>query len=710
LIVKELKTDGIPDIGWNGSRPHSIFFGRLLAGAADTLLYRFGPRLYRFIGSQPYSDEVLIDGLSTSENPTYPDQYVVINNRIIWTNGVDRAQVISYDGNITPLGFDKAASTPMISGPTQPNFDEIPQYFPNSMGYSWKGRIGTPGDSLAGRDGSVLNGHWYYHFQYEDIHGNLSQFSPESEPASIGTNQADPFKSSKDDGSGLAEDSDKQVSQGVEIDDLTRRFLVRASGEAPDHTQAIHIFRTKDTLHNEKVPRFVTRVPGSKQFVYDDDNADSDLGREWEETVNVPVFRVACAHQGRLIIGNVHGNPGIVRRSEPGFAGTFLTNDYIYPDSEGAEVTALTSHNGVLIAFTESAVYAIGDDFAIPQPLSRGVGCVAPQSIQAKKDGTLIWLGRDGFYGMKALGDIVRVSSPIDRAFTDEVNHSRLHMASATIDTESGEYRCVLTPAGEVRNTLMFCFDGLYWRRQTLGVNIADMATTADWRRYTYAIGSDPRETDVEIKNSPNADLARVFVLDRQTTDWFGPPRRIRYRSAWMISAESGLVPTNVRTLYLGMLDAWNGEATVRLYKNGSWKPFKTMNDLLLVGTDDGSGVVNDVAASAIVGTSRVHDPRLFWRQIPVDIQNANSWAFEIELIGSPSPTPPTEADMILRETIALVDLFRDRDLGEAEYDRLSVSPETWELGRLRLAAFAFDTSIATKGTPLGRVPYRKDE
>lgn len=60
------------------------------------------------------------------------------------------------------------------------------------------------------------------------------------------------------------------------------------------------------------------------------------------------------------------------------------------------------------------------------------------------------------------------------------------------------------------------------------------------------------------------------------------------------------------------------------------------MKDVLLVGPDDGSDIVKDVAGSAVVGESSTRDPRLSWRQIPVDIQNANSWAFEIELIGSP--------------------------------------------------------------------------
>ena len=60
--------------------------------------------------------------------------------------------------------------------------------------------------------------------------------------------------------------------------------------------------------------------------------------------------------------------------------------------------------------------------------------------------------------------------------------------------------------------------------------------------------------------------------------------------------------------------------------------------------------------------------------------------------------------------------LFRDSDEARQELEKrivLSGSDESdfsWELGRLSIAAFAFDTSIATKGAPLGRVPFRQDK
>ena len=706
-----------------GVIPHSIFCANLLNGSAHMTLYRFGPELILFKGDLIDRDQVLAIGLSSVSNPRFPDQYVRIGNDIIWTNGIDRPKIIQFNGNIFDLGFDRSAETPDVSGPTQPDFDEISQYFPNSVGYSWPGRIGTPGDILAGREGALLSGTWTYYFQYEDLFGNLSPFSSASEPVAIHSNQADPFTSMTEDGK-VRGDGNKRGAQGTEIDDLTRRFLVRCGGDAPEQTVAIRIYRTADTKHVDNTPRFLARVPGSQQFTYDDNKSDSELGVPWTETIETPVFRVACSHQGRLIVGNLSGDPGAVRQSVPGLPGTFNKDEIIYPDAGGAEITGLVSHNGALIAFTENAAYQISSDFKSPQPISLGVGCVAPRSISALPDGTLMWLGRDGFYGMRRIGDIVRLSTPIDKAFKLDVNASRMHMAVSTIDAESKEYRCALAPSGDNENKLIFCYDGKYWRRQTLGIHIADMCGTKDWRQYTLAIGSDPRESSMSWRRSPSYEWqqgigSRVFVLNRQTTDYFGPPRRIRYRSSWIMAAENGLVPTNVRTLYVGLKDAWNGVATIRIYKNGSWKTVAEINDLLLVGPDDESNLVNDIAGSAKYDQSKVHNPRLFWRQVPVDLHNVNSWAFEIELIGFPGPFTVIDAsvaaDYMSKNIESFANLYDSKNEASAAYGSMFADSSDplhpgWELGRLRLAAFAFDTSIATLGAPLGRVPKRRDK
>lgn len=771
----------MPTYGVKSGLPQSIFSANLLNGSARTLLYRIGSRLYRFRGemtseiAEPSSnfltggplvpsseaispDEVILREISVDPDSKTLDQYVVINDKIIFFNGRDRAQVITYDGMVTPLGFDVPASTLSVSSPSQPDYEEATNYYPNSMGYSWQGRIGTPGDELSGTSAALLKGAWYYYVQYEDIHGNLSEFSAPSDPASIHTNQADPIKvfgvSNRNEtnptltvGNDGSSASATTLPIGTEIDDLTRRFLVRFSGELPEHAVACRIYRTADTFHKDSTPRLADRIPGSSQFLYDDNNADSDLGETWKELVSVPVFAVACAHQGRLIIGNVAGDTGIVRRSEPGFAGTFPKMDYIYPDSNGDSITALASHRGNLLAFTENSLYLIDDDFMEPQPLSNGIGCVAQKSIQSMRDGSLIWLASDGFYSLSVDGSISKISSSIQKIVDQELNSSQFFRAVSVVDPESNEYRCALPLKGQARNTIFFCFDGNYWRRQSYGLEIADVCAIKDHTKQVMFVGSDPRENRCHAVTPPNRlynptgglrtfNLSRVFVMNRQTTDYFGPPRRIRYRSAWLRSGDYGLVPTNVRNLYIGMLDAWEGKATVRLYRNGSWKPIATMHNVLLYGPDDESNVVVDSASKAIIGKSKVHDPRVFWRQIPVDIQNANSWAFEIELVGSPSPGPTpgvTNGEVLdllnsdnardieittdkvklsaSREAHAWRKLYRYDD-GIPAFNKAKNSKDghDWELGRLKIHAFAFDVSIATQGSPLARVPFREDK
>jgi hypothetical protein len=426
----------------------------------------------------------------------------------------------------------------------------------------------------------------------------------------------------------------------------------------------------------------------------------------WEETIRVPVFKLMCTHQGRLVIANTDGDPGIVRRSQVGFPGTFNKLDFIFPDSGGSEVTGIASHAGVLLAFTESSVYSL-EDFGMPRPLSQGIGCVAPNSIKALPSGLLVWLGRDGFYGMGPDGQIARVSQPIDRLMRNDINRGRLALATAEVDARTNEYRCALARAGSPLNTLMLCFDGQYWRRQELNLHIADMCRTDDFSQHLLAlcldytahasangaIGNpgtrDPVGLGYGRINEENLSktsaafgamfdepLTQLLVLDRETGDplYTPPPRTVTYRSTWFRADEAGLTPVHVRSLFIGMVDAWEGVATIRFFKNGSEKVIHEMNDLRLVGVDDESDIVKDVVGSALNESSQFHTPRLFWRQVPAGLENVSTWCFEIEVEQTPT------------------------------YD------ETDNVPRLEIVSFAFETSVASSGSPRGRIPFRADK
>tara|TARA_R110002012_G_scaffold18824_5_gene68769 strand:+ start:2851 stop:5043 length:2193 start_codon:yes stop_codon:yes gene_type:complete len=680
--------------------PRSIFHTQLLAGSAPMLLARFGSVLWRFMGGGTDNSfgpwKGLAFDLNDDDRAKFPDQYVVMNDKVIWTNGVNEAKVISYDNMVVPLGFSTAPGAPTAISPAQSTYTEAPRHVPNSLGYSWPGNIGTPGDTLDGRSGALLAGAWYYYTQYESVHGDLSPLSSPSNAAFISTMQADPYDA-----------TDERKNAGTELDDLTRAFLVEVSADAPEHTVAIRLYRTPDTRNVGINPQLIQRVAGASGFVYGDNRSDASLGSITEDVIAVPTFKLMCTHQGRLVIANTGGEPGIVRRSQAGFPGTFQKFEYVYPDSGGAEVTGVVSHAGMLLAFTETSVYSL-QDFGAPVPISKGIGCVAPSSIQAMPDGTLMWLGRDGFYALGSGGEIVHVSYPIQREMKHYLNPSRLRSATASVDAITGEYRCAIAPAGVNYNTLLWVFDGEYWRRQELGYHIADICQTDDWRQYNLFVG---QWFDNSFEQ-PLADTSNVYVMGREQPDWSIPRRRVAYQSAWIRGDDTALTPLNVRSIFLGMVDSFDGQVSITFYKNGSWEPVNTIDDIRTLGVDAGSNVVTDIAGSAVINTAKTHIPRLFWRQVPVDLRNVNTWAFKLELFqGATTPSKWTSSFDVTKfiETGAS-GTFALMPTGETPSTGMLREITPHESARLHLAAFAFDMSIATSGSPRGRIPHRKDK
>lgn len=627
---------------------HGIFHTTLLGGQMDLLLVRSGTKLFRHAGWQRGWEELYTGLTSDTRGGAFPDQFVVVSDKVVWTNGIDQPLIIDAHGNATPLGFNIAPSPPSVYGPGQ--FAATSFFYPNASGYSWRGDIGTPGDVLSGTQGAVLDGAWYYYAQFEDIYGNMSPPSPISNAAWIRTVQADPY-SPKAGGE----------TTGATIDDLTRQFFIRLTSTGPEHTVATHIFRTPDTRRASTKPRQLVRLAGREPSIFGDRHADSDLGDEMEMTVAVPTFRTMCVHEGRLVIANTPADPGIVRISEPGFAGTFLADNFSYPDVHGADVIAVASHMGMLLAFTEGAVYDITPDpqtgtLTTGRTLIQGIGCTAPRSISALYNGFLIFLGRDGFYSCDARGSIKLISDDIHKVLNYDMNTSKFRKAVSVVDPVSREYHCAVPIAGTPENRITFCYDGQNWRRHDFeSLSIDDITITEDYRQLVLFVG----KTIGSVNPAWN-----VFVKDRETANYEVPARTAYYRSGWFFGDETGSTFLHVRTLYLGMLDSWNDKFTIRFYRNNSWKPVIEMTDVLAIGVDDDSDVVRDVAGSAIIGQARVHEPRLFWRMVPVGLENAYSWAFEIE---AAYPT------------------------------------------RLNLASVAYDVSAASGGNNRGRVPLRAD-
>lgn len=638
-----------------GEVPAGIWTGSLV-GSDKTILTRYGNKLARYAGWMRENED-LRSGLTNETNPRFPDRFVQLGNKVIWTNGIDRALVTTHDGMTTYLGFDTIPASPFVQGPEQPTNgsgtttdSEFSSFFPNAFGFSWPGRIGTVGDASEGQQGSILASEHYYFLMMEDIHGNLSAPSPPSNPARIATIKAFPYNAGDGD--------DAENMPAFELDQLTKQFRVRGGGDATDeHCTGWRLYRTPDARNVGNTPQLVARFPSRRKVQFNDALSDSELGPVMPDLVPVPLFKCMCVHQGCLVIANMSGDPGLVRKSVAGLPGTFSRTEYLYVDSGGSEITGLASHGGRLLVFTEHAVFDCSD-FQRPTSIADGIGCVAPSSIAAHPSGRLIWLARDGFYALTSGGTLEKLSIGIDEVIYHEVNRSRMNLAVADIHNEGEEYICFLAPAGSARHTLGLVFDGQGWRRLDLGIHVTGMCRDKGNEQYLLLCGRDYGE-----------EHSGIFVYEHETMAYAGENKATAlYKSANLYGDELGLHPVHIHSLWVGMVDRSDAEATIRIYRNGEPTPYTTQAFRLMgpdgINADDTSAIYRDVLSRANVGTMQAHEHRLTWRKVDVNMPRCTTWRFEIEV------NFPAE---------------------------------------IEIAAFAFSLSIESRGNPLGMLPAKQD-
>jgi hypothetical protein len=107
------------------------------------------------------------------------------------------------------------------------------------------------------------------------------------------------------------------------------------------------------------------------------------------------------------------------------------------------------------------------------------------------------------------------------------------------------------------------------------------------------------------------------------------------------------------------MVDEVNESVDIDVFSNGSFAP-----DSDSPRTARAVGVqVEDLLGDLVLGTGKTHARRLFWRRVPIGLQSITTWAFTLK-----SQTP------------------------------------------FHIAAFAFQTSFATQGDELARIPMGEDE
>lgn len=600
-----------------------------LGGANDVLVIRAGSTLYRHAGwnrtweaiPTGANSDVGNGSLNTDDRQPFPDAMMALNGLIVWCNGIDRPRLIdcrsAYGSRLAYLGWDRIPSAPTGFGPSNSmdaaSDDDRPDTPPNWYGYSHNGRIGTIGDELQGQDGTLRAGCWFYAQQLVDDYGNVSPVSPLSNAVLVQTQGC-----GYDPPSGAGLTSAASYRRYNATDDLTRQFLVKGIEQAPTSAAYVRVARTRDTRHYSSELHTLVTIPGRGPICFPDNLPDGLLAAmpEVEDVVTMPSFRVCWEYQGRLCCANTSASPGTLWITESGRLGTILRQNVVDPDPTGAEITGGFGALGANYVFTSRSMFVVSiePDGLRAEPVSRTVGCVAPKSIVGMPDGSVVWLGRDGFYRFDGTRP-ERISDSIYPTIV-RINLGRAGRAVAEYDARNGEYLCAVPLDSHYGNDRILAYDPDQkgWREQDHGIHYRAMAVTNDHRFYFLAAGG--------INNSHD-----VFVLDHESRTFTPPTKTYQFSSVELRVDPTGRRRGNIPTLYLGFVEAETPlQATLTWYRDGRHDNPVTQA-VNLVDVDLGA---NQTWGTAVLGTTPFRTPKLFWRKADLGITDCSSFRFDL--------------------------------------------------------------------------------
>lgn len=583
-----------------------------LGGANQVVVFHSGNNLYVHEGwNRTFT--VVQSGLTYTPTATFPDAMVAINGRVIWSNGVDQPRVVdgttSYGRLCVPLGFDRPPGAPTVLCPN--SGAESTEGVSNYNGYAHVGDIGTV-QPFDGEDGALLAGRWKYCVLWEDIFGNLS---PASADASAWITNAS---------AGYLPSTSTDYKRLNHMDSLTRMFCVRGITPGDDHVAAIHVYRTLDQLNNtDREFYLLCRLAGNERFTVPDKESDGVLAGSdvMQRCTAVRPFRVACAYQGRLVVGNFQEAPGTVRWSEPGFPGTFLEDNYAIPSEGGAQVTGLTAWGDALVVFTDRSIYMLeveGD--AAVRPLFQGVGCAAPCSIQTLSDGRLVWLSASGFYAMARGQAPERISQPISRLMA-RLPAGTLGRTVSAIDPQTGAYLASVCATGPVQD-LVLCFDP-----RSGGWTQFDQAF-----RSTTAMCQQPGHAAHVLMGSNLTGVGNTLRVWNRGSSVSGGTYTFSYTSNPIRIDPSGSVPFRLRAIIIEFAETAikdGGSATLSVYPDDAPEstpvtyPVDMCRDEALASWPYGG---------LTVGTSSLfRQPLLRARRVSVDLNTMTGFRFKLQ-------------------------------------------------------------------------------
>lgn len=585
-------------------RIYGLFYTRLAATGRELFLVHSGASLYSYYGWEAVSRWVEILGPSATFRQgemhndgalREPTQFVATPRGVIIISQTSGAWF--YDGEeILPLGYARRPGPPQGIGPSSSaarantsGGSVLPGT--NDRGYAHDAQLATntgmnagygtcfvgtvepfPGVSpvaattnptesieyaLAGEVGRLLPGEWRARVQWVDLWGNLSPWSSESNTIRMQSQAARVYDRLR------TGDNKWQSAAG----DRARKQIAWVIENGPEGTIGKNIARTRDLINSGSADYY--EMPGNpagntfgyatisdnESTMFPDNTHDGALFKPIEDIIPVGKMRLATIAFGRLW-ATFEDEPGVVRFSVPGLYGTFRRFDFVPVDVRNDHVTGIqATTTGVIVSteYTTHIIQAAVDSYNgfRAAGVSARIGCIAPDSMQALQDGSVIWLSRSGF--VRFTGDTVENIQPPMQYGIERINWGRARQATAAVHPENNTYICWLPLDGAARNNVGFIYRDGNWRRRT-DVALDCLGTVENHRGYLWGGGV-------------LSGVEGLWVLDHESQYYPLDSREAVIESGWIHVTDSE-TRRSEREIILWLRETCTGTLTVEIFRD----------------------------------------------------------------------------------------------------------------------------------------------